>query len=128
MTEDLIPYVLLTVLLLVVALLVYGAQLRRQGLEAIVKVPYRRARMLYRQERTLSKKGISLAEHMESASGVNPARKRIAMEKDARLLALYRERCMNGETEISLSDADQRSFDDEARRIDAFYPDRPNAI
>lgn len=129
MIESLNIYVLLTVLTLAVpAVVVWLNRAERLALEAFVTVPYRRARMLHRLERTLSKKGVSLAEHLESGHLDNPVRKRIAIEKDTRLLALYREKCVKGDTEISLADADQRSFDDEARRIDAFYPERPSTI
>ncbi|WP_375428861.1 hypothetical protein [uncultured Sphingomonas sp.] len=123
-------YTLLPALAVLLAVIfVLMTHLRRQALEGFVTVPYRRARMLHRLERTLAKEnGISLAEHMGKGKAENAARKKIAIEKDVRLLALYRERCVKGDTEIELPDPEQSNFNDEARRIDAFYPDRPSAI
>ena len=130
MSEGSNIYVLLTVVTLVLAaVFVLMSQARRRGFKAFVTCPYRRARMLHRLERKLSEtRGSGLADHYESGHADNPARRRIAIEKDTRLLSLYRERCVRNDTEISLAAADQRSFNDEARRIDAFYPERPSAM
>ena len=89
-------YVPLTVLALVLAaVFVLMSQARRQGFKAFVTCPYRRASMLHRLGRKLSEtKGIGLADHYESDHAENPAWRRIAIEKDTRLLSLYRERCV----------------------------------
>ena len=83
-------YVLLTVVTLVLAaVFVLMSQARRRGFKAFLTCPYRRARMLHHLERKLSEtKGIGLADHYESGHAENPALRRIAIEKDTRLLPI----------------------------------------
>lgn len=120
----------LTALALVLGLaFVYMIRARQRALIRLLECPYQRARMLYRLERRLSKsKGITLAEYYASGSARNRARMPIAAAKDTRLIDLYKQRCLERNKDALLEGRDRDEFNAEARRIDAFYPDRPGAL